>query len=89
MLPLLGPNNGAATPAWPGGGDIALNPLMGWWNMRLRVYRRVIAIRDGLLDLQAGSSEATTCGEGTLDSASLRPLVLEPRTSMGRPEVAW
>ncbi|WP_329012340.1 MAB_1171c family putative transporter [Streptomyces sp. NBC_00690] len=30
--------------------SIALNPRVGWWNMRLRVYRRVIEIRDGLLD---------------------------------------
>jgi uncharacterized protein DUF6545 len=32
--------------------SIALNPRMGWWHMRLRLYRRVIEIRDGLLDLQ-------------------------------------
>lgn len=32
--------------------SIALNPQVGWWNMRLRVYRRVIEIRDGLLALQ-------------------------------------
>ncbi|GHH29814.1 MAB_1171c family putative transporter [Lentzea cavernae] len=31
---------------------IALNPRVGWWNMRMRLYRRVIEIRDGLLDLQ-------------------------------------
>ena len=31
---------------------IALNPRVGWWNMRMRLYRRVIEIRDGLLDHQ-------------------------------------
>ncbi|WP_020659609.1 MAB_1171c family putative transporter [Amycolatopsis benzoatilytica] len=56
--------------------SIALNPRVGWWNMRLRVYRRVIEIRDGLLDLQpyrdadvAGAARERAAGPAEVEAA--------------------
>ncbi|WP_103355655.1 MAB_1171c family putative transporter [Amycolatopsis sp. CA-128772] len=58
--------------------SIALNPRVGWWNMRLRVYRRVIEIRDGVLDLQPhrDADVATAARERSARPAELEAAVI-------------
>jgi hypothetical protein len=55
---------------------IALTQRVGFWNMRMRLYRRVIEIRDGLLELQpyrdadvADASRAGATSETAVEAA--------------------
>ena len=57
---------------------IALNPRVGRANMRLLVYRRVIEIRDGLLDLQPyrDAEAATAVREKSASPAEVEAVVI-------------
>ncbi|MGX7823792.1 MAB_1171c family putative transporter [Actinokineospora sp. 24-640] len=57
---------------------IALTQRIGFWNMRLRLYRRVIEIRDGLLDLQPYRDEdvAATARAGGADEIAVEAAVI-------------